>query len=194
MTFSKLRLQVGYRSAKTRTKKRRCAESKPEPQMEKELKAKNSTEGVWSSCLIEWTAWKQFAGNIVYPHRGAFFGRGGGVIMTKTGRRCQFQVNVIPFRDFHSPSFSLREGAKKKFDTASSRGLLLQPYQCFDDEIKSFDIAMTMLMLGKIDEDTVDCRQLVAFKGASHEDRSSTFNLGQLTKRIDRESDEFDEE
>ena len=46
----------------------------------------------------------------------------------------------------------------------------------------------------KIDEDTVNCPRFVAFKGASREDSSSSFNLGQLTKRIHGESDEFDEE
>ena len=51
-----------------------------------------------------------------------------------------------------------------------------------------------MFREGKIDEDTVDCPRFVAFKGASREDSSSSFNLGQLTKRIHGESDEFDEE
>ena len=51
-----------------------------------------------------------------------------------------------------------------------------------------------MFRVGKIDEDTVDCPQFVAFKGASREDSSSNCNLGQLTKRIHGESDEFDEE
>ena len=51
-----------------------------------------------------------------------------------------------------------------------------------------------MFREGKIDEDTVDCPRFVAFKGASREHSSSSFNLGQLTKRIHGESDEFDEE
>ena len=51
-----------------------------------------------------------------------------------------------------------------------------------------------MFREGKIDKDTVDCPRFVAFKGASREDSSSSFNLGQLTKRIHGESDEFDEE
>ena len=51
-----------------------------------------------------------------------------------------------------------------------------------------------MFREGKIDEDTVDCPRLVAFKGASREDSSSSFNLGQLTKRIHGESDKFGEE
>ena len=53
---------------------------------------------------------------------------------------------------------------------------------------------MTVFREGKIDEDTVDCPRCVAFKGASREHSSSSFNLGQLTKRIHGESDEFDEE
>ena len=51
-----------------------------------------------------------------------------------------------------------------------------------------------MFREGKIDEDTVDCPRFVAFKGASREHSSSSVNLGQLTKRIHGESDEFDEE
>ena len=51
-----------------------------------------------------------------------------------------------------------------------------------------------MFREGKIDEDTVDCPRFVAFKGASREDSSSSFNLGQLTKRIHGESDKFGEE
>ena len=57
-----------------------------------------------------------------------------------------------------------------------------------------FDFVVTMFRVGKIDEDSVDCPRFVAFKGASREDSSSSFNLGQLTKRIHGESDEFDEE
>ena len=51
-----------------------------------------------------------------------------------------------------------------------------------------------MFAAGKIDEDTVDCPRFFAFKGASREDSSSSFNLGQLAKRIHNESDGFDEE
>ena len=51
-----------------------------------------------------------------------------------------------------------------------------------------------ILAAGKIDEDTVDCPRFVDFKGASREDSYSSFNLGQLVKRIHSESDEFDEE
>ena len=51
-----------------------------------------------------------------------------------------------------------------------------------------------MFWVGKIDEDTVDFPRFVAFKGASREDNPSSFNLGQLTKRIHGESDQFDEE
>ena len=51
-----------------------------------------------------------------------------------------------------------------------------------------------MFREGKIDEDTVDCPRFVAFNGASREDSSSSFNLGQLTKRIHGESDKFGEE
>ena len=43
-------------------------------------------------------------------------------------------------------------------------------------------------------EDIVDCPRFVAFEGASREDSSSSFNVGQLTKRIHSESNEFDEE
>ena len=52
-----------------------------------------------------------------------------------------------------------------------------------------------MFVVGKIDEDklTVDCPQFAAFEGATREDSSSSFNPGQLTKRIHGESDEFDE-
>ena len=57
-----------------------------------------------------------------------------------------------------------------------------------------FDFVVTMLAVGKIDEDTVDCLRFVAFEGASSEDSSSSFNLEQLTKRIHVESDIFDEE
>ena len=51
-----------------------------------------------------------------------------------------------------------------------------------------------MFEVGKIDEDAIDCSRFLAFEGASHEDSSSSFNLGQLTKRIHGESDEFDKE
>ena len=51
-----------------------------------------------------------------------------------------------------------------------------------------------MFTVGKINEDTIDCPRFVAFDGASHQDSFSSLNLGQLTKRIHGESDEFDEE
>ena len=51
-----------------------------------------------------------------------------------------------------------------------------------------------MFTVGKIDEDTRDCPRFVAFGGASPEDSTSSFNRGQLTKRIHGESDGFDEE
>ena len=42
------------------------------------------------------------------------------------------------------------------------------------------DTAVTIFDVGKIDEDTVECPQFVAFDGTSREDSSSSFNLGQL--------------
>ena len=58
-----------------------------------------------------------------------------------------------------------------------------------------FDFIVTMFVVGEIDEDTVNCPRFVAFKGAvSREHSSSSFNLGQLTKRIHVDSDELDEE
>ena len=47
--------------------------------------------------------------------------------------------------------------------------------------------------VGKINGDTVDSPRFVAFEGASRENCFSSFNPGQLTKRIHRESNEFDE-
>ena len=72
--------------------------------------------------------------------------------------------------------------------------ILRQPYQRFD--AARFDIVVTMFAVGNIDEDhsTVDSPQFAEFKGASREDSTSSFNLGELTKRIHGESDEFDEE
>ena len=55
-------------------------------------------------------------------------------------------------------------------------------------------MAVTMFVAGKIDKDAVDYPQFIAFKVASHEDSSSSFNLGQLAKIIHGESDEFDKE
>ena len=57
-----------------------------------------------------------------------------------------------------------------------------------------FDFIVMMFAVGTIDEDTVDCLRFVVFEGTLREDSSSSFNLGQLTKRIHGESDEFDEE
>ena len=51
-----------------------------------------------------------------------------------------------------------------------------------------------MFREGKIDVDTVNCPRFVAFKGALRENSSSSFNLGQLTKRIHGESDKFGKE
>ena len=51
-----------------------------------------------------------------------------------------------------------------------------------------------MFEVGETDEGTVDCPRFLAFEGASHEDSSSSFNVGQPTKIIHSESDEFDEE
>ena len=53
---------------------------------------------------------------------------------------------------------------------------------------------MTMLEVGKINKGTVDCPRFVAFESASRKGSSSSFNLGQLMKRIHGESNEFDEE
>ena len=47
--------------------------------------------------------------------------------------------------------------------------------------------------VGKIDEDTVDCLLFVAFEGVSREDSSSSYNVGQLKKRIHGESDDEEE-
>ena len=57
-----------------------------------------------------------------------------------------------------------------------------------------FDILMTMFALEKINEDPVNCPRFVGFDGALCEDSFSSFNQGQLTKRLHGESDEFDEE
>ena len=101
-------------------------------------------------------------------------------------------MNVIPYRDFSKSKF-LTQGELKE-----------EVWYCF---VKRFTIVAlpalqqrdltslcTMFREGKIDEDTVDCPQSVAFKGASREDSSSSFILGPLTKRIHGESDGFDEE
>ena len=48
--------------------------------------------------------------------------------------------------------------------------------------------------VGKIVKDIVNCPRLIAFEGASRKDIHSSFNLGQLTKKIHGESDKFDEE
>ena len=101
-------------------------------------------------------------------------------------------MNVIPYRDFSKSKF-LPQGELKE-----------EVWYCF---VKRFPIValptlrqrdlgfvVTMFREGKIDEDTVDCPRFVAFKGASREDSSSRFNLGQLTKRIHGESEKFGEE
>ena len=51
-----------------------------------------------------------------------------------------------------------------------------------------------MFAVEKIGEDTVSCPRFVAYEGALREDSSSSFNLGQMAKRIHGESDEPDEE
>ena len=51
---------------------------------------------------------------------------------------------------------------------------------------------VTMFAVGKIDEDS-RLSQVVAFEAASRKDSSSSFNLGQLTKKIHGETDKFDE-
>ena len=97
----------------------------------------------------------------------------------------------FPIGIFQSPNFSLREGSKKN--------LILLRQGVYHSSLTGastarFDFVVTMFRVENIDEDTVDCPRFVAFKGASREDSSSGFNLGQLTKRIHGESDEFDEE
>ena len=47
-----------------------------------------------------------------------------------------------------------------------------------------FDIVASMFGAGKIDEDTLDHPHFVAYKGASREDSSPQFIIGQLRKRI----------
>ena len=51
-----------------------------------------------------------------------------------------------------------------------------------------------MVVVGKIDEDSVNCALFAACESASRKDSSSSFNLGQLTKSVDGESDDFNEE
>ena len=43
-------------------------------------------------------------------------------------------------------------------------------------------------MVGKINEDTVNCPLFVAFEGASRKNSFSSYNLGQLKKIIHSES------
>ena len=54
-----------------------------------------------------------------------------------------------------------------------------------------FDTVVTIFAAGKIDEDTGDYMQFVAFEGSSHENNCSSCNPGQLTKRIHGESNEL---
>ena len=101
-------------------------------------------------------------------------------------------MNVIPYRDFFKVQISHSGRAQRK-------SLILLRQEVYHSSITGastarFDFVVTMFREGKIDEDTVDCPRFVAFKGASREHSSSSFNLGQLTKRIHGESDEFDEE
>ena len=118
-------------------------------------------------------------------------GGGGGGFRLKPHIEVRFKWMWFPIGIFQSPNFSLREGSKKKFDTASSRGYRSS---LTGASTARFDFVVTMFWVGKIDEDTVDCPRFVAFKGASREDSPSSFNLGELTKRIHGESDQFDEE
>ena len=60
---------------------------------------------------------------------------GGGGFRLKPHIEVRFKWMWFPIGIFQSPNFSLRESSKKKFDTASSRGLPQQPYQRFDSEI-----------------------------------------------------------
>ena len=101
-------------------------------------------------------------------------------------------MNVIPYRDFSKSKFLTQGGLKEKV-------MILLRQEVYHGSITSastarFDFVVTMFREGKIDEDTVDCPRFVAFKGASREHSSSSFNLGQLTKRIHGKSNEFDEE
>ena len=49
--------------------------------------------------------------------------KGGGGFRLKPHIEVRFKWMWFPIGIFQSPNFSLREGSKKKFDTASSRGL-----------------------------------------------------------------------
>ena len=55
------------------------------------------------------------------PNTGG--GGGGGGFRLKPHIEVRFKWMWFPIGIFESPNFSLREGSKKKFDTASSRGL-----------------------------------------------------------------------
>ena len=50
-------------------------------------------------------------------------GGGGGGLRLKPHIEVRFKWMWFPIGIFQSPNFSFREGSKKKFDTASSRGL-----------------------------------------------------------------------
>ena len=50
-------------------------------------------------------------------------GGGGGGFRLNPHIEVRFKWMWFPIGIFQSPNFSLREGSKKKFDTASSRGL-----------------------------------------------------------------------
>ena len=127
-------------------------------------------------------------------------GGGGGGFRLKPHIEVRFKWMLFPIGIFQSLIFSLREHSKKKFDNASSRSLLQQPYQRFDGEIRHRSDGVRSRKgrrrrsTKKVDEDTVDSPQLEAFEGASRKSSSSSFKRRQLMKRIHNERDEFDEE
>ena len=112
-------------------------------------------------------------------------GGGGGGGMTKTVHRGQIQENVSPYRGFSKPKFFTQGELKdevwycfvEKFTTAALPALLTV----------RFDFVVTVFAVKKIDEDTVKCPWFASFEGASREDSSSSFNLGQLAKRTLRQ-------
>ena len=57
------------------------------------------------------------------PGEGILPGGGGGGFRLKPHIEVKFKWMWFPIGILQSPNFSLREGSKKKFDTASSRGL-----------------------------------------------------------------------
>ena len=67
---------------------------------------------------LKFTSW--FQHNIFSLRNG---GGGGGGFRLKPHIEVRFKWMWFPIGIFQSPNFSLRESSKKKFDTASSRGL-----------------------------------------------------------------------